>query len=96
MDVFRREWGAITFVVTILIGAVAVAISLGVSAVHGAPTTTPLPCPTYTPYVSSPTPVPTATPWLSAACGRTWSPAAGCPPTNRFRLIAGFTGGRAV
>ncbi len=33
MNVFRREWGAITFVVTILIGAVAVAISLGVSAV---------------------------------------------------------------
>ena len=37
MNALRREWGAVTFVVTILIGAVAVAISLGVSASHGTP-----------------------------------------------------------
>ena len=37
MNALRREWGAVTFVVTILIGAVAVAISLGVSASHGDP-----------------------------------------------------------
>ena len=37
MNALRREWGAVTFVVTILIGAVAVAISLGVSAARGTP-----------------------------------------------------------
>ena len=49
MNVFRREWGAITFVVTILIGAIAVAISLVVAGSHPAPVSTPVPCPSYTP-----------------------------------------------
>ncbi len=54
MNALRREWGAITFVVTILVGAVAVAISLGISATHSAPLASAPPCPTYTPYVVTP------------------------------------------
>lgn len=51
MNSLRREWGAVTFVVTILVGAIAVAISLGVSAAHGTPVQSVIPCPTFTPYV---------------------------------------------
>ena len=58
MNALRREWGAVTFVVTILVGAVAVAISLGVSASHGTPLQSAPPCPSYTPYVVTPTPAP--------------------------------------
>ena len=60
MNALRREWGAVTFVVTILIGAIAVAISLGVSATHATPVPSAPPCPSYTPYVVTPTPAPTA------------------------------------
>ena len=55
VNALRREWGAVTFVVTILVGAVAVAISLGISASHPAPVASAPPCPSYTPYVVTPT-----------------------------------------
>jgi hypothetical protein len=60
MSLFRREWGAITFVLTVAIGAVAVAISLVVSGSHQPPVPTLPPCPSYTPYVVTPSPSPSA------------------------------------
>jgi len=50
--VMKREWGAATFVITVGIGAVAVAISLLVNGTHTAAVAKPPDCPTYTPYPS--------------------------------------------
>lgn len=62
MSFLKREWGAVTFVATVLIGAIAVAISLIVAGAH-APATPPLAkCPSYTPYVATPTPSASSTP----------------------------------
>ena len=48
---FRREWGAILFVATVLIGAVVVGISFLVGAGgHTNAVPTPPPCPSYTPW----------------------------------------------
>lgn len=70
MNALRKEWGAVTFVVTVLIGAVAVAISLIISGSH-APPPPPLPtCPLYTPYVT------TSTPSASSTLAATPSPTA--------------------
>lgn len=53
-ELFRREWGAVTFVATVLIGALAVSISLIVTGgSHTAAVAPPPPCPTFTPYVTS-------------------------------------------
>ena len=62
MSSFRREWGAITFVVTVLVGAIAVAISLVIAGAHAPPSATLEPCPSFTPYVVTPTPAPGTTP----------------------------------
>ena len=62
MNLLRREWGAVTFVATVLVGAVAVAISLIIAGTHAPPIPALASCPSYTPYVSTPTPTPTATP----------------------------------
>ena len=67
--VMRREWGAATFVITVLVGALAVAISLLLRGGAATPPP-PIPCPTYTPYPTytplpsgyKPTPTPTVTP----------------------------------
>ena len=85
MNVLRREWGAVTFVATVLVGAVAVAISLIVAGQH-APASPPLAkCPSYTPYVLTPTPSPTATPLPtptpSGTSGATPTAVAGTPTT---------------
>ena len=64
MGLFRREWGAILFVVTVLVGAVVVAISFAVGASHGSASPTLPPCPSYTPWQATPlgaTPTPTPT-----------------------------------
>jgi hypothetical protein len=63
----RREWGAATFVITVLIGAVAVAVSLLVNGAHGSAVAPLPPCPTYTPYPTlaagqSPEPTPSVSP----------------------------------
>ena len=59
-DLFRREWGAVTFVATVLVGAIAVAISLIVAGAKAPPTPPLASCPSYTPYVGTPTPSPAA------------------------------------
>ena len=69
-----REWGAFTFVITVLIGAVAVAISLAVTGSRTPPAATIPPCPSYTPYVVTPTPKPT--PSTSAHAGTSASASA--------------------
>ena len=70
MSLFRREWGAITFVATVLIGAVVVGISFLVGAGgHTSAAPPPPPSPSYTPRQ---TPVagatPTAAPFAFANC----------------------------
>jgi len=79
MNVLRREWGAVTFVATVLIGAVAVAISLIVSGSHAPPTPALASCPSYTPYVLTPTPSSTATP--AASTSHTTTASSGPTPT---------------
>ena len=56
MRALWREWGAVTFVVTVVVGAIAVAISLIVAGAHAPPTPTLAACPSYTPYVVTATP----------------------------------------
>ena len=79
MSSFRREWGAITFVVTVLVGAIAVAISLVIAGAHAPPSATLEPCPSYTPYVVTPTAA--ATPTSSATASASASPAASASPS---------------
>jgi hypothetical protein len=81
----KREWGAATFVVTIFIGAIAVAVSLLVNGTHSAAVAPPPPCPSYTPYPSlspgqtyPPTPTPSVTPFNAAYAN---CPSAPIPPT---------------
>ena len=51
MRLLRREWGAITFVATVLIGAVVVAHLVRSSVPDtGGTAPTPPPCPSYTPW----------------------------------------------
>ena len=87
MEFLKREWGAVTFVATVLVGAVAVAISLIVAGAH-APATPPLAnCPSYTPYVataapsasSTPSPTPSPTPFNPALAN---CPTPPLPPTS--------------
>ena len=63
-DLWRREWGALLFVGTVLVGAIAVAISFAVAAGRPSSNATPPPCPVYTPYLVTPTvsPAVSATP----------------------------------
>ncbi|MBV8528584.1 MAG: hypothetical protein JOZ75_09735 [Candidatus Dormibacteraeota bacterium] len=70
-DLFKREWGAVTFVATVLVGAIAVAISLIVAGAKAPPVPPLASCPTYTPYVATPTPSPTATPSGTATTSST-------------------------
>jgi hypothetical protein len=84
--VIKREWGAATFVVTVLIGAVAVAISLLVNGAHTAAVAPPPSCPAYTPYPSltagqTYTPAPTVSPTPFNATFAN-CPSAPLPPTN--------------
>ena len=70
IGLFRREWGAITFVAAVLIGAVVVGISFLVGAGgHTSAAPSPPPCPSYTPWQ---TPVagatPTTAPFAFANC----------------------------
>ena len=78
MSSFRREWGAITFVITVLVGAIAVAISLVIAGAHAPPSATLEPCPSYTPYVVTPTA--SATP--STAASASASPTATATPSS--------------
>ena len=69
MNALRREWGAVTFVITVVVGAIAVAISLIVAGAHAPPTPPLANCPSYTPYVSqaaSPSTSASASPSASA------------------------------
>jgi hypothetical protein len=84
--IIKREWGAATFVITVLIGAVAVAISLLVNGAHTAAVAPPPPCPSYSPYPSlspgqtvAPTPIVSPTPFNAAFAG---CPSPPLPPTN--------------
>lgn len=70
-SLFKREWGAVTFVATVLVGAIAVAISLIVAGAKAPPVPPLANCPSYTPYVSTPTPSPTATPSGTATTSST-------------------------
>ena len=72
-DLFKREWGAVTFVATVLVGAIAVAISLIVAGAKAPPVPPLANCPSYTPYASTPTPSPTATPSGTATTSSTTS-----------------------
>lgn len=72
-DLIKREWGAVTFVATVLVGAIAVAISLIVAGAKAPPVPPLANCPSYTPYVVTPTPVPTATPSGTATTSSTTS-----------------------
>jgi hypothetical protein len=72
MNALRREWGAVTFVVTVLVGAIAVAISLIVAGAHAPPTPPLANCPSYTPYVA--TAAPSASPSTSATATPSVSP----------------------
>jgi len=81
----KREWGAATFVITIFIGAIAVAISLLVNGTHSAAVAPPPPCPSYTPWPSlspgatfAPTPTASPTPFNAAYAN---CPTAPLPPT---------------
>ena len=81
----RREWGAATFVITVLIGAVAVAVSLLVNGAHSAAVAPLPPCPTYTPYPKlspgqtlAPTPTVSPTPFNAAFAN---CPTPPLPPT---------------
>lgn len=82
--VMKREWGAATFVITVVVGAIAVAISLIVNGTHTTAVTKPPPCPVYTPWPSlSPgatlPPTPTPTPFNAAYAN---CPSAPLPPTS--------------
>ena len=69
MSLFRREWGAITFVATVLIGAVVVAISFAIGAGHRVGQPSLPPCPSYTPWQTpSAGATATATPFAFANC----------------------------
>lgn len=72
-DLIKREWGAVTFVATVLVGAIAVAISLIVAGAKAPPVPPLAKCPSYTPYVATPTPSPTATPSGTATTSSTTS-----------------------
>ncbi len=50
--VMKREWGAATFVITVGVGAIAVAISLLVNGAHTQAIAPLPPCPSYTPWPS--------------------------------------------
>ena len=63
----RREWGAVTFVLTVLIGMVVVPVALFFTNVGPSPVTGPTPTPTAASStrasgVTSPTPTPTKSP----------------------------------
>ena len=84
--VMKREWGAATFVITVLIGAVAVAVSLLINGTHSAAVQPPPPCPSYTPWPSlspgqtfEPTPTVSPTPFNAAFAN---CPTPPLPPTN--------------
>lgn len=72
-NLFKREWGAVTFVATVLVGAIAVAVSLIVAGAKAPPVPPLANCPSYTPYVATPTPSPTATPSGTATTSSTTS-----------------------
>jgi hypothetical protein len=81
MNAFRREWGAITFVLTVMVGAIAVAISLVIAGAHPPAVATLEPCPSYTPYVITPSPTPSATPTVSPSAKATATPTPTPAPT---------------
>ncbi len=63
----RREWGAVTFVATALLGGLAVLVALVVKAASPTPIPTVPPCPSHTPIViqASPSAGGTPTPPIS-------------------------------
>jgi hypothetical protein len=83
---WTREWGAILFVATVLLGALAVGVSLlfNSGAAHSSGPALP-PCPTYSkPNLSSPAAAPTPAPTFSAVfanCPSPTAPATPAPPT---------------
>lgn len=84
--VMKKEWGAATFVITVLIGAVAVAVSLLVNGSHSAAIEKPPPCPSYSPWPTltagqtvPPLPSSSPTPFNAAYANCPTPPP---PPTN--------------
>jgi hypothetical protein len=87
LRIARKEWGAATFVVTIFIGAIAVAVSLLVNGSHTAAVAPPPPCPSYSPYPSlspgqtyPPTPTVSPTPFNAAFANCPTPPIPPTPP----------------
>ncbi len=82
-DVLKREWGAVLFVATVIVGALAVAVALFISAGHHNAVISNQSCPSYTPYVVNPVAqapggLPSATPF---DVGTANCPTAPLPPT---------------
>lgn len=83
--VIKREWGAFLFIVTVLVGAIAVVAAFLITGGR-APAAAPLPpCPSYTPWVSpSATPISSASPTASAVDVLTVNcPTPPLPPTPK-------------
>jgi hypothetical protein len=80
----RREWGAITFVLTVLVGLIAVPIALILGNQSAAPLAN-APVPNTPAPISAPSPAssPTPTPSPSVAASRTPTPTPSPSPTPR-------------
>ncbi|HUY62017.1 MAG TPA: hypothetical protein VMW49_09070, partial [Candidatus Dormibacteraeota bacterium] len=78
-DFLRREWGAVTFVLTVVLGGLVVLTSLLIKAAGAPPAPPPSPCPSVTPIVVQLTPRP-------AVSGR--SPGAASPRVSPSPPVA--------
>lgn len=77
MRVLLREWGAVTFVATVILGAIAVTVSLLFSGAGATPSTAPLLCPSPVPGVVTASPNP-----LLAFCPTPAPPTPAPPPSG--------------